>query len=204
MNGLGQNYFPIDVGRWRTLGLAAASLLMLGRSTNAQDPRDLEDARRRDISRESRLETRDLDRERRIASSDLDNRRTDPRIIERRNRLYQDLKQDFHAFDKDNFDTRPDLRRLRQAPPVGIVESSEGLDNARRLIDRFAQEADALQLALNQNGEYIRGVRGILPDAIQFSANAQVLRDRCQREDKLADSLRRLRSLRPRLAGDLV
>ncbi len=186
MNGLGQNYFPIDVGRWRTLGLAAASLLMLGRSANAQDPRDLEDARRRDISRESRLEARDLDRERRIASSDLDNRRTDPRIIERRNRLYQDLKHDFNAFDKDNFDTQPNLRRLRQAPPMGIVESGEGLDNARRLIERFAQEADALQLALNQNVDYIRGVRGILPDAIQFSANAQVLRDRCQRQAKLS------------------
>ncbi len=34
--------------------------------------------------------------------------------------------------------------------------------------------------------DYIRGVRGVLPDAIQFSANAQVLRDRCQREGRLA------------------
>jgi cold shock CspA family protein len=187
MNGLGRIHFPFDVGRWSALGLAAAALLLLGRHTIAQDdPRDVESLRRRDVNHESRLETRDIDRERRAADGAVDNRRIDPRIIERRNRLYQDLKQDFHSFDKDNFDTDPGVRRLRLAPPVGIVESNETLDNVRRLVDRFAQEADALQLALNQNVDYIRGVRGVLPDAIQFSANAQVLRDRCQREGRLA------------------
>ena len=188
MNGLGRIHFPFDVGRWSTLGLAAAALLLLGRHTIAQDdPRDVESLRHRDVNHESRLElARDIDRERRVADGAVDNRRIDPRIIERRNRLYQDLKQDFHSFDKDNFDTDPGVRRLRSAPPVGIVESNETLENVRRLVDRFAQEADALQLALNQNVDYIRGVRGVLPDAIQFSANAQVLRDRCQREGRLA------------------
>jgi hypothetical protein len=187
MNGLGRIHFPFDVGRWSMLGLAAATLLLLGRHTIAQDdPRNVEDVRRRDVNHESRLQARDIDRERRAADGELDNRRVDPRILERRNRLYQDLKQDFHSFDKDNFDVDPGVRRLRQTPPVGIVESGESLDNVRRLIDRFAQEADALQLALNQNVDYIRGVRGVLPDAIQFSANAQVLRDRCQREGQIA------------------
>jgi hypothetical protein len=199
MNGFGRNDSPCDVGRRRrliagpvargllALGLAAAALLLLVRHTAAQDDaRDLEDLRRRDVGRESRIETRDIDRERRVENRDLDSRRPDPRAIERRNHLYQDLNRDFHAFDKDNFDVGPDVCRLRLAPPSGIVESSESLENVRRIIDRFAQEADALQLALNQNGEYIRGVRGILPDAIQFSANAQVLRDRCQREGRLA------------------
>jgi hypothetical protein len=199
MNGFGCNDFPSDVGRLRTqfvapvvrclqaLGLAATALLLLGHHAAAQDdPRDVEDLRRRDVNRETRIETRDIDRERRAANGDLDSRRPDPRVIERRKHLVEDLTRDFHAFDKDNFDVGPDVRRLRQAPPVGIVESSETLETVRRIIDRFAQEADALQLALNQNGEYIRGVRGILPDAIQFSANAQVLRDRCQREGRLA------------------
>jgi hypothetical protein len=199
MHGLGRNDFPTDVGQRRArliapfarslqvLGLATAALLLLGHQMVAQDdPRDVEELRRRDVGRESRLQQRDIARERRAEVPALDNRRTDPRLIERRTRLYQDLTRDFHAFDKDNFDVQPGIRRLRQAPPSGIVESSETLDNVRRIIDRFAQEADALQLALNQNGEYIRGVRGILPDAIQFSANAQVLRDRCQREGRLA------------------
>lgn len=187
MNGFGRIHLPFDIGRWSMLGLSVATLLLLGRHTVAQDdPRDVEELRRRDVNRESRLQTRDIDRERRVADGELDNRRVDPRIIERRNRLYQDLKQDFQSFDKNNFDVDPGVRRLRQAPPVGIVESGETLDNVRRLIDRFAQEADALQLALNQNVDYIRGVRGILPDAIQFSANAQVLRDRCQRQGQLA------------------
>jgi hypothetical protein len=187
MNGLGRIHLPFDVGGWSMLGLAAATLLLLGRHSIAQDdPRDVEAVRRRDVNRESRLQERDIDRERRAADAEPDNRRVDPRNIERRNRLYQDLKQDFHSFDRDNFDVDPGVRRLRQAPPVGILESGESLDNVRRMIDRFAQEADALQLALNQNVDYIRGVRGVLPDAIQFSANAQVLRDRCQREGKLA------------------
>jgi hypothetical protein len=169
------------------LALAVTTLVLLGRHTIAQDdPRDVEALRRRDVNRESRLETHDINRERRAADGDVDNRQSDPRIIERRNRLYQDLKQDFHSFDKDNFDVAPGVRRLRQAPPADIVESGETLDNVRRMIDRFAQEADALQLALNQNVDYIRGVRGVLPDAIQFSANAQVLRDRCQREGRIA------------------
>ena len=199
MNGFGRNDSPSDVGRRRklfaapvarglqALGLATAALLFLGHHTAAQDdPRDVEDLRRRDVGRESRIEAHDINRERRAEGRDIDSRRPDPRLIERRNHLYQDLTRDFHAFDKDNFDVGPDVRRLRLAPPTGLVESSESLERVRRIIDQFAQEADALQLALNQNGEYIRGVRGILPDAIQFSANAQVLRDRCQREGRLA------------------
>ena len=169
----------------QALGLSGA-VLVLAQSARAQDdPRYLEDMRRRDVAREGRLETRDMDRERRVAVDDVD-RRPDPRLIERRQRLYQDLTRDFHKFDNDNFGVGPSISRLRQAPPPALVESSESLDRVRRAIDRFAQEADALQLALNQNGEYIRGVRGILPDAIQFSANAQVLRDRCLREGRLA------------------
>jgi len=204
MNGFGRNDSPSDAGRRRkvffavpvarglqAVGLAAAVLLLLvaRHAAGQDDPRDLEDQRRRDVDRESRIESRDIDRERRAAAGYLvaqDDRRTDPRLIERRQRLSKDLARDFRAFDKDNFDVGPDVRRLRSAPPVDIVESRESLENVRRIIDRFAQEADALQLALNQNGEYIRGVRSILPEAIQFSANAQVLRDRCQREGRLA------------------
>jgi hypothetical protein len=199
MNGFGRKDSPSDVGRRRRLylapvarglmafGLVAAALLLVGRHTAAQDdPRELEDLRRRDVDREGRLQTRDIDRERRAESQVLDSRRPDPRVIERRQRLYKDLTHDFHAFDKDNFDVEPDVRRFRQAPPAGLVESRESLDSVRRLIDKFAQEADALQLSLNQNGDYIRGVHGILRDAIQFSANAQVLRDRCLREGRLA------------------
>ncbi len=67
--------------------------MLLGRHTIAQDdPRDVESLRRRDVNHESRLETRDIDRERRAAEGAVDNRRTDPRIIERRNRLYQDFE----------------------------------------------------------------------------------------------------------------
>ncbi len=198
MNVLGRNESPSDVGRQallaapivrglQALGLTAITLLCLGPHTAAQDdPRDLEELRRQDVHRETRLEDRDLNRERRVEAREVEGRPVDPQAIERRNHLYQDLTRDFHAFDKDNFDVGSDARRLRMAPPNGLVESSEGVARVRQLIDRFAQEADALQLALNQNGEYIRGVRGILPDAIQFSANAQVLRDRCQREGRLA------------------
>lgn len=198
MSGIGRNDLPVDPGCGRphfaatltrllpSLWLGAAALFFVGHSSAAQDdPRDVEELRRRDVNRESRIQERDINRERR-AENQVDNRRPDPRAIERRSRLYQDLTRDFHAFDKTNFDVDPDVRRRRLAPPAGIVESSEALDTVRRIIDRFAQEADALQLALNQNGEYIRGVRGVLPDAIQFSANAQVLRDRCLREGRLA------------------
>ena len=199
MNGLGRNESPSDVGRrqallaapvvrcLQALGLTATALLFLGPHTAAQDdPRDLEELRRQDVHRETRLEDRDLNRERRVEAREVEGRPVDPQAIERRNHLYQDLTRDFHAFDKDNFDIGSDVRRLRMAPPTGLVESSESVARVRQLIERFAQEADALQLALNQNGEYIRGVRTILPDAIQFSANAQVLRDRCQREGRLA------------------
>ncbi len=148
----------------------------------------MEELRQRDVRRESRIEIRDINRERRAEAGDLESRRPDPRPIERRNHLYQDLTRDFHAFDKDNFDVGPDVRRLRQwHRRRALSNRASRCEAVRRIIDRFAQEADALQLALNQNGEYIRGVRGILPDAIQFSANAQVLRDRCQREGRLAN-----------------
>ena len=198
MNSFGRNESLSDVGLRRALlaapvvrslqalGLTATALFFLGPHTVAQDdPRDLEELRRQDVRRESRLENRDLSRERRVENREVEGRPVDPQAIERRKHLYQDLTRDFHAFDKDNFDIS-NSRRYRMAPPTGLVESSEGVARVRQLIDRFAQEADALQLALNQNGEYIRGVRSILPDAIQFSANAQVLRDRCQREGQLA------------------
>src|ERR1700722_2851943 len=198
MNSFGRNESLSDVGLRRALlaapvvrslqalGLTATALFFLGPHTVAQDdPRDLEELRRQDVRRESRLENRDLSRERRVENREVEGRPVDPQAIERRKHLHQDLTRDFHAFDKDNLDIS-NGRRYRMAPPTGLVESSEGVARVRQLIDRFAQEADALQLALNQNGEYIRGVRSILPDAIQFSANAQVLRDRCQREGQLA------------------
>ncbi len=198
MNGLGRNESPSDVGQRRALlaapvvrslqalGLTATALFFLGPHTVAQDdPRDLEELRRQDVHRETRLENRDLNREQRVEAREVEGRPVDPQAIERRKHLYQDLTRDFHSFDKDNFDTS-NSRRYRMASARVLWNPSERGRRVRQLIERFAQEADALQLALNQNGEYIRGVRTILPDAIQFSANAQVLRDRCQREGRLA------------------
>ena len=68
-------------------------------------------------------------------------------------------------------------------PPV--VESPETLDLSRRIFDHIAQEADALQVGLNNDVDQMRGVRSVLHDVIQFSARAQVLAESCRRTERL-------------------
>ncbi len=212
INGFGRNDCPSAVrqrvatilaGRLTRMtgavAILAAAVVLLARYTDAQDRRDLDDVRRREIERERRLEDRDLGRARRLDDREIErdrraparvylvDNRTDPRAIERRSKVYDDLRRDFGGFDRDGFSADSAILRSRSAPRTGIVESQEALGNVRRIFDRFAQEADGLRVALCNDVDYIRGVRGILPDVIQFSANAQVLRDRCGREQRLAN-----------------
>jgi len=156
------------------LGLVATAFLVSAhRAASQEDLRDSDGLRRREIPRDRRL----------VAEDD---RRPDPRAIERRTRLYQELTRDFQNFDKNGFDRSPERRFYRTGPAPAIVESAEMLDGVRRSVDQLAHEADALQAALTNDVDIIRGLRGVLPEVIQFSANAQVLRDRCLREGQVA------------------
>ena len=168
------------------LGLAAVPLLVAGRILCAQDdPRDVIEQRRRDLQRERRLVDQDLNRERRLDDREYGaDRRPDPAALERRTKLYRDLKQDFINFDKSGFDRGPDRRYYGGEAPA-IAESPEMLDRVRRIFDRMAQEADALQVGLNNDVDQMRGVRSVLHDVIQFSARAQVLCESCRRADRV-------------------
>jgi hypothetical protein len=168
------------------LGLAAAPLLLAASIVCAQDDsRDLLELRRRDVRRESRMVNEDLNRERRLDDREYGaERRPDPAALERRTKLARDLKRDFIDFDKNDFDRGPD-RRVNGTITPTIVESPETLDRVRRIFDRMAQEADALQVALNNDVDLMRGVRSVLHDVIQFSARAQVLCESCRRADRV-------------------
>ncbi len=191
MHGLGRKDFSSVRARRMVrglalFGLAAAPLLAVGSIICAQDdPRDLIEQRRRDAERERRLVDHDLNRERRLDDREYGaDRRPDPAAVERRTKLYHDLKRDFIDFDKSGFDRGPD-RRYYGAEAPAIVESPETLDRVRRIFDRMAQEADALQVALNNDVDLMRGVRSVLHDVIQFSARAQVLCESCRRAERV-------------------
>ncbi|HEV3299415.1 MAG TPA: hypothetical protein VG055_07230 [Planctomycetaceae bacterium] len=164
-------------------GLAAVPLLAAGRMIRAQDdPRDLIEERRRDVQRERRVVQQDLNRERRL--DDREYGRPDPQALERRTKLYRDLKKDFIDFDKNGFDRGPD-RRYHGGEPSAVVDTPETLDLVRRIFARIAEEADALQVGLNNDVDQIRGVRSVLHDVIEFSARAQVLAESCRRADRV-------------------
>ncbi|HXY33089.1 MAG TPA: hypothetical protein VEI07_02615 [Planctomycetaceae bacterium] len=165
------------------VGLAAAPLLAAGSMIWAQDdPRDLIDQRRRDVDREQRLVDRDINRERRLDEREYG--QPDPAAVERRTKLYRELKRDFLDFDKSGFDRGPD-RRYYGAEAPAVVESPEALDLVRKIFDRIAQEADALQVGLNNDVDQMRGVRIVLHDVIEFSARAQVLAESCRRAERV-------------------
>jgi len=168
-------------------GLVAAPLLAAGTMIFAQDdPRDLIEQRRRDAERERRLVNQDLNRERRLDDREYGaERRPDPGAIERREKLARELKHDLLDFDKNGFDRGPDHRYYGLEAPT-VVESPETLDLVRRIFDHVAQEADALQIALNNDVDRMRGVRSVLHDVIQLSARAQVLAETCRRADHVA------------------
>jgi hypothetical protein len=167
------------------LGLAAAPLLAAGSIVRAQDDsRDLIELRQRDANRERRVVDQDLNRERRLDDREYSDRRPDPAALERRTKLYGDLKRDFINFDKSGFDRGPDRRYYGAEAPT-VVESPQTLDLVRRIFDRMAQEADALQVGLNNDVDQMRGVRSVLHDVIQFSARAQVLCESCRRADRV-------------------
>jgi hypothetical protein len=163
-------------------GLAAAPLLAAGIVRAQDNPRDLIELRRRDVQRERRVVNDDLNRERRL--DDREYGRNDPAASERRTKLYQNLKRDFMDFDRDGFDRGPDRRRSYYEQPA-VAEDPQSLELVRRIFDRVAQEADALQVGLNNDVDQIRGIRYVLHDVIQFSARAQVLADGCRRADRL-------------------
>jgi hypothetical protein len=164
-------------------GLAAVPLLTAGSIVCAQDDeRDLIEMRRRDAERERRVVDKDLNRERRL--DDREYGRPDPVALERRTKLYHDLKKDFSEFDRNGFDRGP-ARPYYGGDASTIVESPETLDRVRRIFDRVAQEADALQVGLNNDVDQIRGVRSVLHDVIQFSARAQVLAETCRRAERV-------------------
>jgi hypothetical protein len=168
------------------LGLAAAPLLLMATIVCAQDDsRDLLELRRRDVRREGRMVNEDLNRERRLDDREYGaERRPDPAALERRTKLYRDLKRDFIDFDKNGFDRGPDHIVYGTTMPT-IAEDPQTLDRVRRVFDRIAQEADALQVALNNDVDLMRGVRSVLHDVIQFSARAQVLCESCRRADRV-------------------
>ncbi len=174
------------VRRLALFGLVAAPLVAAGTMIWAQDdPRDLIEQRRRNVERERRLVDRDLDRERRLDDREyLPERRSDPAAIQRREKLARELKHDLLDFDKNGFDRGPDRKYYGGAAPT-VVETPETLDWARRAFDRVAQEADALQVGLNNDVDQMRGVRSVLHDVIQFSARAQVLAESCRRTERL-------------------
>jgi hypothetical protein len=163
--------------------LAAVPLCVAGSLLWAQDdPRDVIDQRRRDVDRERRVVNQDLNRERRL--DDREYRRADPGAVERRTKLYRDLKRDFIDFDKNDFDRGPS-RPYYGGPASNVVESPETLELVRKIFDRIAQEADALQIGLNNDVDQIRGIRGVLHDVIEFSARAQVLAESCRRTERV-------------------
>src|SRR5580704_1743493 len=140
-HGLGRKDFS-SVFRLRRIarglalfGLAAAGLLAAGSLVRAQDgARDLIELRRRDAERERRLDDREYG-----------DRRPDPAALERRTKLYRELKKDFSDFGKNDFDRGP-ARPYYGGEASTVVESQETLDRVRRIFDRVAQEADALQV----------------------------------------------------------
>jgi hypothetical protein len=153
--------------------IAAATILMLAHhAASAQDDLSDDEAQRREI-------------ERRAAQRAYENRRVavDQRDLDRRQNLYNDIKRDFRDFSKDGFDTVPAVRRRHAIPP--IADSPDLYDRGSRLFYAFAQEAERLQADLTNNVDVIRGVRGVLSDVITFSANAQVLADRCRRDQRI-------------------
>ncbi len=192
-HGLGRKEFS-SVFRLRRIarglalfGLAAAGLLAAGNLVRSQDDaRDLIELRRRNAERERRVVDRDLDRERRLDDREYNSeRRPDPAALERRTKLYRDLKKDFSDFGKNDFDRGPDRRPIGIDAPA-IVNSPETLERVRRIFDRMlAQDADALQVALNNDVDLMRGVRSVLHDVIQFSARAQVLAETCRRAERV-------------------
>ena len=113
------------------LGLAAAPLLLAGSIVCAQDdPRDLIELRRRDVRRERRVVDEDLNRERRLDDREYGaERRADPQALERRTKLYRDLKRDFIDFDKSGFDRGPD-RRVHGIETSTIPASSPPLSTS--------------------------------------------------------------------------
>jgi len=190
-HGLGRKDFS-SVFRLRRIarglalfGLAAAGLLAAGSLVRAQDDaRDLIELRRRDAERERRVVQSDLNRERRLDDREYGDRRPDPAALERRTKLYRELKKDFSDFGKNDFDRGP-ARPYYGGEASTVVESQETLDRVRRIFDRVAQEADALQVGLNNDVDQIRGVRSVLHDVIQFSARAQVLAETCRRAERV-------------------
>src|SRR3984957_6663352 len=174
------------VRRLALVGLAAAPLVAAGTVILAQDdPRDVIEQRRRDVDRDRRLVDRDLNRERRLDDREyVSERRPDPAAVERREKLARELKHDLLDFDKNGFDRGPD-RKNYGGDGSTIVESPETLDLSRRIFDHIAQEADALQVGLNNDVDQMRGVRSVLHDVIQFSARAQVLAESCRRTERL-------------------
>lgn len=166
-------------------GLTAAGLLAAASNVFAQSDRDLIELRRRNAERERRLVDRDLDRERRLDDREYgSDRRPDPAALERRNKLYRELKKDFSDFDKNGFDRGPD-HIYRGGEVSKVVDSPETLDLVRRIFERIAAEADSLQVALNNDVDIMRGVRSVLHDVIQFSARAQVLSETCRRANRV-------------------
>jgi hypothetical protein len=172
--------------RLALFGLAAVPLVAAGTLIWAQDdPRDAIEQRRRDVDRERRLVDHDINRERHLDDREyVSDRRPDPAAIERREKLARELKHDLLDFDKNGFDRGPD-RKYYGGDVSTVVESPETLDLSRRIFDHIAQEADALQVGLNNDVDQMRGVRSVLHDVIQFSARAQVLAESCRRTERL-------------------
>jgi hypothetical protein len=152
--GGGRRWPLIDARLLRALGalgLVVAAVLLATRYMAAQD--EVEDTRQRDIRREERVEDRDVNRERRLQDRDIDHerrqeaeeagrlRRPDPRGLERRTRLYQDIKRDYLQFGRDNFGRDSELRRYHVGPAPAIVESAETLDSVHRILDGFARDS---------------------------------------------------------------
>ena len=190
-HGLGRKDLSaaLRVRRWARglalFGLTAAGLLAAASNVFAQSERDLIELRRRNAERERRLVDRDLDRERRLDDREYgSDRRPDPAALERRNKLYRELKKDFSEFDKSGFDRGPD-RVYRGGEVSTVAEDPQTLERVRRIFERTAQEADALQVALNNDVDIMRGVRNVLHDVIQFSARAQVLSESCRRSERV-------------------
>ena len=108
MNGLGRNYSPSTWGDGAPSGSAGAGnalLLSWVLIRSPRDPRDLEDVaspRRSSARAGSKLAISTANAASQARISTAAGRSS---LIERRNRLYQDLTRDFHAFDKDNFDS---------------------------------------------------------------------------------------------------
>lgn len=96
---------------------------------------------------------------------------------ERRQRIVDDVLKGLRDSGMDGFDEYIDLRPSHAAPG-GRPESDSVLQPIRRAFASFAEESKLLVNGLNNDLDYIPGVRPLLGDAIQIGANAAVLNEK--------------------------